>query len=303
MFKQATIYRLKAAKPFNDADFQARSFTPCGATQDKSVGWVPPRGNANDAMVENVAGQTIIKLFIETKTVPAQTVKDAVAVRVKHIETTQGRKPGKKETREIRDDVHAELLPHAFPKRVAVIGWINSATGHLVVDSTSQSRTDDFVTMLVRTIPGVQVSMVNTVRSPSHAMTQWLLADSPDEWPDNLNVGRDCVLESADETKAVVKYGRHPLDIDEVRTHVTQGKTPTQLALTWDGRVSFALTDTMKLKKLQFLDGVFEDQASDNTADAFDADVAIYTGEMTKLIEDLLHALGGEVVVQEGGAV
>jgi len=33
---------------------------------------------------------------------------------------------------------------------------------------------------------------------------------------------------------------------------------PTRLALTWDSRLSFVLTEGMQLKKLSFLDVVFE---------------------------------------------
>ena len=52
-------------------------------------------------------------------------------------------------------------------------------------------------------------------------------------------------------------------------------------------------------KKIAFLESVFEGAAEslgDGKDDNFDADVAIATGELRKLIPDLLEALGGEVV-------
>ena len=104
--------------------------------------------------------------------------------------------------------------------------------------------------------------------------------------------------------KSVVRYGRHPLDTDEIKKHIISGKVPTKLALTWRDRVSFVLTDGMVLKKLLFLDVVFEGNAPSDKAEAFDADVAIFTGEFNNLFPDLIDALGGEVVPQqEGGAV
>lgn len=75
--------------------------------------------------------------------------------------------------------------------------------------------------------------------------------------------------------------------------HIRLGKMPTKLALTWNDRVSFVLTEGLALKKLAFLDVCFEDSKSDTAADQFDADVAISTGELSKLIPDLLEALGG----------
>jgi recombination associated protein RdgC len=78
------------------------------------------------------------------------------------------------------------------------------------------------------------------------------------------------------------------------------GKMPTRLALTWSDRVSFVLTEAMQLKKLAFLETVFEGAAAspgDGKDDNFDADVAIATGELRKLIPDLIEALGGEAVI------
>jgi recombination associated protein RdgC len=52
----------------------------------------------------------------------------------------------------------------------------------------------------------------------------------------------------------------------------------------------------MQLKKLTFLDVVFEGTAK-GKADGFDADVAIATGELRKFFPDLLETLGGEMAM------
>jgi recombination associated protein RdgC len=91
-----------------------------------------------------------------------------------------------------------------------------------------------------------------------------------------------------------------------VGEHIAQGKLPTQLALTWAGRVSFVLTEALTLKKIELLDGVLEGAGVDaansgSSADdgGFDADVAIATGELRQLLPALVEALGG---LQERGA-
>ena len=88
------------------------------------------------------------------------------------------------------------------------------------------------------------------------------------------------------------------LDIDEVAEHIKGGKLPTQLAMTWAGRVSFVLTEALTLKKIQLLDVVMEgagvDAAQSGKENAgFDADVAISTGELRQLMPALIEALGG----------
>jgi recombination associated protein RdgC len=128
--------------------------------------------------------------------------------------------------------------------------------------------------------------------SPQAAMSSWLLEQEP---PACLTVDRECELKAADESKAVVRYVRHALDTEEVKQHIAAGKLPTRLALTWDSRVSFVLTEALQLKKLTFLDSVFEGTSSEKD-EGFDADVAIATGELRKLLPDLLEALGGEVI-------
>jgi recombination associated protein RdgC len=300
MFKQASIYKITGVNPSTlDADLKAQTFIPCGASQEKSVGWVPPRGHEHGPMVETIGGQTIIKLMIETKSVPGDAVRRATDERVKLIEAETGRKPGKKERRDIMDDVLLSMLPNAFAKQATVTGWITN-DGLLIVDSTSQGRTDEFMSALINATEGVNVRLIQTVTSPQAAMTQWLLAETADEWPDNLNVERECVLQSIGEDAATVKFNRHHLANNDVRKHVLEGKLPTALALSWDGRMAFVLTDTLKLKKLQYLDGV--ESHGDQHEDRFDADVALATGNLRLLIEDLVYALGGDMDAQEGGA-
>ena len=81
--------------------------------------------------------------------------------------------------------------------------------------------------------------------------------------------------------------------------HIAQGKLPTQLAMTWDERVSFVLTETAQVRKLKLLDVVMDGmQKGGKDDDGFDTDAAILTGELSALIPDLLEALGGEVEVQ-----
>ena len=52
----------------------------------------------------------------------------------------------------------------------------------------------------------------------------------------------------------------------------------------------------LQLRKIAFLDGVFEEQAGAEDKGGFDSDVAIATGELAALITDLSVALGGELL-------
>ncbi|MEI8168595.1 MAG: recombination-associated protein RdgC [Rhodoferax sp.] len=296
MFKNVIMYRIGAGWSATVADIEtsldSARFVECGASQEKSIGWTEPRGEAHGPLVESVAGQFILKLKIETRALPGSVITKKANERVAHIETTTGRKPGKKEIREIKDDIKLELMPLAFSKESSVWVWIDPEALLLVIDAGSQARADEVVTMLVKCLSGLAVALIDTKVSPTAAMSEWLITQEP---PAGFTVDRECELKAADESKAVVRYTRHPLDTDEVREYVESGKLPTRLALTWDSRVSFMLTEGLQIKKLAFLDVVF-DGASTGKDDGFDADTAIATGELRKMLPDVLAALGGEVV-------
>jgi len=299
VFKNVMLYRLgpdwSATVEQMEEALAKQPFTPCSATQDKSMGWVPPRGQTHGALVETVAGQRILRFQIETKAVPGSVVQRHLDERVATIEAKEGRKPGRRESRELRDEIVHELLPMAFAKTSSVMVWLDLAAGRAVLDTSSQARADEVISALVQAFDGLQLSPFNTNLSPQAAMTTWL-SGSQDDWPAHFSPGREVELKSSDELKSVVKFTRHHLEDEQMRLHIGQGKLPTKLAMDWDGRVAFVLSESTTLSKIAFLDGVFEDNAAAEDQGGFDTDVTIATGELSALLTDLTAALGGELL-------
>ncbi len=298
MFKNVSVYRIGPSWSMSlsqlEEKLQEAPFVECGLTQEKSVGWLPPRGEVNGALVESIGGQWLLKLMMESKAVPASVINRKMKERVAQIEAATGRKPGKKESRELKDEARLELLPMAFTKQGAVTVWVDPDARLLMIDASSQGKADEVLTCLAKAMDGLGAMPIQTTMSPAAAMSDWLLSQEP---PAGFNVDRECELKAADESKAVVRYSRHALDIEEVQQHISQGKQPTRLAMTWEGRVSFVLTDALQIKKLSFVDGVFQDDGATRKEDRFEADAAIATGEISKLIPDLVEALGGEMTI------
>ncbi|MBS0455580.1 MAG: recombination-associated protein RdgC [Proteobacteria bacterium] len=301
LFKNLIVYRIEPAwsQEFVAAEeaLQPLRFAPCGASQEKSVGWVPPRGDEHGPLIESVNGQWVLEFMIEAKTLPGSVVRRKLDERVAQIEATTGRKPGKKEQKDLKEDITRELLPMAFSRHARVPVWIDRENRRLAVNASNAARADEVVSSLVQALSGFGVSLINTRVEPAAAMSGWLHSQEP---PAEFTIDRECELKATDESKAVVRYAKHALDIDEVRQHIENGKRPTRLAMTWDDRVSFELTEGMQLRKLVFLEGTDEAApGADKKEDDFDADVTIATGELGQLLPALLEALGGE---QEIGA-
>lgn len=298
MFKNAILYRINTL-PVDSAGLLASisnlPFTPCDAYQEKSIGWIPPRDREHGALVEVVNGQWIAKLMIETRSVPASAVDKKLAELVKCMES-EGRKIGKKGKAALKDDIKAELLPRAFAKELPITVWIDPTAMLLVIFSSSQKHADDVVDTLVNWVEGFGASMIDTASPPSASMAVWLTEQYP---PKGFSVDRECELNATDESKASIKYGNHPLDIDEVVANINAGKLPTKLAMTWGERVSFVLTEGMQIKRIALLDVNIARTSglSDTESDDFDADVTLVTSELRRLIPDLINALGGERLI------
>ncbi|MBL8383374.1 MAG: recombination-associated protein RdgC [Burkholderiales bacterium] len=296
MFKNLTLYRISAAWPAKlpqlEEALARNTFTECRPTQEQSTGWAPPRGEAHGALAEAVNGHWILRFMIETRLLPASVVRRAVAAKLEAIEAKTGRKPSRQQARELREQITAELLPQAFTRQAGVGVWIDPRARLLAVDTAAKAKADLVIVALIRSLDRFNVALLDTRTAPATAMAHWL---AQREAPGEFDLDRECELKSTDEAQAAVRYSRHPLDIAEIRRHIDGGKQPTRLGLTWSGRVSCVLTDTLQIKKIRFLEGVFKEAAAEDE-DRFDADAAIATGDLARLTADLVEALGGEAV-------
>jgi recombination associated protein RdgC len=123
-------------------------------------------------------------------------------------------------------------------------------------------------------------------------MSAWLLHGAPHAF----SLEQDLELESGDAGRSTVRYKRHPLDGHDIRAHLSAGKRPTQLGLTWNGRISFILTEKLQIKRLQFLELApeREDGGEIDPLEQFDIDFTVMAGELTRLLAELRDELGGE---------
>lgn len=299
MFNNTLIYRIGSWEPPAREDIESRldqaRFVACGASQLESVGWVPPRGEKHAFLMEGVGRQLILKLCVERKAVPSAVVKAELEQQLEKIEADTGRRPKGKQAKELKEEIVHGLLPRAFAKRSTTLVWIDPQAQLIMLGTGSVKAADRIVSMLVELLGGgIRLTLLQTTTSPATAMAEWLQSR---EAPGGFSVDRECELKQPDSEKASVRYTRHTLDIDEVALHIQQGKLPTQLAMTWNSRVSFVLSESMALKKIKLLDVALEgrNSATGGQDDGFDTDAALVTGELSGLIPALVEALDGEL--------
>ncbi|HEX5125630.1 MAG TPA: recombination-associated protein RdgC [Rhodocyclaceae bacterium] len=295
-FRNLQLYRLPAPWRITTDQLAAQLgrlvFRPCGSQDLSSSGWTEPV--AGRGLVHNVEGQWMIALGVEQRLLPVAVINQVTSERVAEIEAQQGYRPGRKQTRELKEAVRQELLPRAFTRRKRSFVWIDPKAGWLVIDAASRKAAEPVIEALAKVLDELPLKLPNTRRSPAAAMTEWLAAN---EAPGAFTIDQDCELRSVTEEKSAVRYVRHSLDGSEVRDHITAGKLATRLALTYDDRISIVLTEQLEIKRLAFLDVVRESAPNANAINAeeqFDADIALMTGELRRLIPALMAALGGE---------
>ena len=295
-FRNLQIFRLADAWDFSTEQLNERLqhgvFRGCGATERVARGWVPPRGEVGE-LVFGLERQQLITLGVEQKLLPSSIVIQYAQEKIAAVEAAQGYKPGRKQSREIRDGVELELLPRAFVKRALTYVWIDPVNRWLAVDAASSARADELIEHLKLTLGNLPLALLKTQLAPGTALTRWL---AEGDAFGNFSIDRDCELQAVAEERAAVRYVRHNLDSSDVRAHISAGKTATRLALTWNGRISFVLTEQLQIKRLAFLDLIKEDaqNQSDNADDLFAADFSLMSGELAQLLSHLTEALGGE---------
>lgn len=300
LLKNLVVYRLgagwKADAEALEKKLAKHALQPCGSFEMQSRGWLSPRDD--DRLVYTLNHHWLLTLGVENKLLPGSVIRQAAKERAAQVASQQAWPVGRKQMRDITDQVTTELMPRALARRSVTRAWIDAANGLLMVDAAADKAAEEFLEVLRRADDDLHCKRLDTQRSPGAAMTQWLARS---EAPGDFDIDRDLELIAPDTSKATVRYTRHTLDGRDIRDHVAAGKTVTRMGLTWRERVSFILNDKLHVKRINFLDIRNEDAVSEpeDEEEKFDIDFALMTGEMSLMLTDLVKALGGEKDIGE----
>ncbi|MDE1182791.1 recombination-associated protein RdgC [Paraburkholderia sp.] len=301
-FKNLQIHRLPAPWSVTPEQLEqslaAHAFQPGSRLEMQTQGWASPRDN--DSLVVGINRQMLLLFRTEKKLLPASVVNQVTKARAVELEEQQGYKVGRKQMKELKEQITDELLPRAFSIRRDTRVWIDTVNGWLVIDAASQTLGDEVLGLLVKSIDRLPLRTLRVAQSPVAAMTNWLLSGDA---PGGFTLDQDTELRSPTQGNATVRYVGHSLDVDDMRRHIEAGKQCMKLAMTWSDRVSFVLTPTLSLKRIAALDVLKEasDPTAQNDDEIFESDFTLMSGELAKLIADVVDALGGEL--DEQGAV
>ena len=277
-----TLHEQLAKKPFHQ----------CGAQDFESRGWVAPCDGGE--LVHAIGDNWLVCMQTEAKLLPPAVINKEADKRAAEIEEQQGFKLGRKAMKELREQVTTELLPRAFTRIRKTYAWINVQAGWLVVDAASERKAEDVLELLRHSLDTFPLTLLRTERSPMSAMADWLAGEAPE----GFTIDQDFALQSISEDRARATFKGHDLEDTHVIEHLEAGRLPIKLAMTFDDRLSFVLTERGEIKRLDFLDVIRDQVKADEHEDAqsiFDAEFALMTGELLRLLPAVVGAMGGEI--------
>jgi recombination associated protein RdgC len=303
-FKNLVVYRLPADWAVSAAELEekltTRTLQPCSPFEMLSRGWVAPSGTGR--LVHTVNQQHLIALGVNQKLLPASIIRQVTLERAEALAQENGFPVGRRQMRDLKMRVTEELRAKALTRRRITRAWIDPLNGWLVVDAAGAAKAEELIETLRDTLGSLAVLFIETERSPQMSMAVWLKLG---EAPLRLTIDQDLELKAANQSKATIRYSQHPLEGKEIQAHMAAGMYPTRLGLTWNDRIAFVLNEKMQIKRVEFLEMSSDaaDGADDlNEAEQFDIDFTVMAGELAKLIDDVVAALGTEVHEQRAAA-
>ncbi|EMI1756557.1 recombination-associated protein RdgC [Proteus mirabilis] len=296
-FKNAIVYRITRDIQISADELETQlknlEFSPCGSQDMMKVGWTNPI-KTGEALTHSVGNKILIVAKREEKILPSDVIKKELQAKVDKLEADQGRRLKKTEKDSLKDEVIHTLLPRAFSKESVVRIWIDNDNQRIIVDASSAKRAEDTLALLRKTLGSLPIVPLTMETPIELTLTEWLRDGTI---PKGFNFTDEAELKAILEEGGIARFKNQDLVSDEIASHIEAGKLVTKLSLDWNETIQFTLCDDGSLKKIKFSD-VLKEQNDDidreDIAQRFDADFALFTGEMTRLIDSLIDSLGGE---------
>ncbi|CBA14612.1 recombination-associated protein RdgC [Xanthomonas albilineans] len=293
-FRNLTLFRFPTTLDLSEIDTrlpEAR-LKSVGPLEMSSRGFISPFGREEqEALSHRIADFLWLTVGGEDKILPGSVVNDLLARKVAEIEEKEGRRPGGRARKRLKDDLIHELLPRAFVKSSRTDAMLDLQHGYVAVDTSSRKSGETVMSEIRGLLGSFPALPLNAEVAPRAILTGWIAGEP---LPEGLSLGEECEMKDPIEGGAVVKCQHQELRCEEIDKHLEAGKQVTKLALVLDEHVSFVLGDDLVIRKLKFLDGALdqlEHADQDGVRAELDAHFALMSGEVRRLFLLLEDAL------------
>lgn len=288
------LFRFPTATDFSEVDalLPQMQLKPVGPLEMASRGFISPFGREETAVLSHRIGDWLwLTVGTEKKILPASAVNNLFAAKIEKLEQTEGRKPGGRERKRMKDDLLHELMPRALVSSGRTDVFLDMKRGVAFVDSSSRGNGESVISDIRALLGSFPAMPLNAEVAPRSVLTGWIAGEP---LPEGLSLGEEAELRDPVEGGSVARLQKQELLSDEIGRHLDAGKQVTKLALVLQDNLSFVLGDDLILRKLKFLDGALDklaDTDEDGRRAELDARFALQTGELGQLFDVLAASL------------
>lgn len=239
----------------------------------------------------------LLNVQFNERILPAKVRDEHLAQRIAAITEREGRKPGKKEYAELRDEVEFDLLPKSHIRRTNVYVMILKGNTTLVFTSSVKKATDAMSLILhaVGRNEEVSVTPIEPKNEIAAFLTSVVTTDDIDEFP--FEPADNAVLKKAKET---IRVKDTSLADDQIQNLLKKDDFFVhELAMTFyegyeEPRLSFTLTDKFVFKRCAIPDVKMGDIKGSDAEVAFHSFAWLVATEYRDLLKTTIKELGGE---------
>ena len=293
-FRNLTLFRFPTSLQLDafNVGLAECALRPVGPMELSTRGFVSPFGRDGEGLQHVLDGAHWLAVGGEDRLLPSAVVNDMLQKKLDEIEQKEGRRPGGRTRKRLKDELITELLPRALVRPIRTDAILDTKTGLFAVDATSRKRAEGVVSEVRRALGSFPALPLNAEVAPRSVLTGWVAGE---RLPDGLTLGDECELRDALDSGAKVRVSNMELQgNDEIDRHLQSGKQVTRLALTLDDHVSFVLGEDLVIRKFRLLDGAvdtLENTEREDLRAELEARFALMSHELRRLFAVLEPAL------------
>lgn len=295
--KNLITYQADIHAGADEIDSRLPQFEPIGPHQRNTRGFVevvPGSGNR----VLQFAGGFALCYRDDTKLLPADTVCKAVDAECAKVLEATGRKPGKKERKEIQADVIHDLLPQAFTRTRLTYVVYSTRTQRLFVNTGAQKAADAIASALVHALESLKTSTVH-VSEPALGLTKrlenWLTNEEREDcfgefWPVD-----EVILADGDRKWSVKMAASLAVAEPALRNAMQLGAKVDSMRFVTEDGTRFRITQALRLAGVKHaLQAEDPDDGHADESHAWCAQLALEVSTLDAIFDELLRLLSPE---------
>lgn len=292
IFRNLTMLRAPLSQmdfPDLDASLAECTLKPVGPLELSSRGFISPIGDG--VLARRIGSAIWISVGTQDRMLPSAVVNDLLQKKLAELEEKEGRRPGGRTRKRIKEDIVHELLPRAFVRPGRVDAYLLFDRDLVVVDTSSRKAAEMVVAELRNALGSFPALPLNAEVAPRAVLTGWIAGEP---LPERLSLGDEATLKDATDRGAAIRATRQELVSEEIGRHLEAGKQVTRLALVLDDHASFTVDEDLVVRKFKLLDGAIDKletiERDDLTAE-MDARFALCSAEIGEVFDTLQSAL------------